>query len=57
MKMMTTFELFAKEKGRDEGIIMGKIEALKEMFQKRYLPKKQFEQMLKPLQMELARLT
>jgi predicted DNA-binding protein (MmcQ/YjbR family) len=65
MKMMTTFELFAMEKGRDEGrnegrnegIIMGKIEALQEMFQKRFLPKKQFEQMLKPLQMELARLT
>jgi hypothetical protein len=24
MKMMSTFELFAKEKGRDEGIIIGK---------------------------------
>ena len=68
MKFLNTFELFAREegmkkgmkKGKEEGTIkgkiMGQIETLQQMFQMRYLPKNQFEQMIRPLQMELAKL-
>jgi flagellar biosynthesis/type III secretory pathway protein FliH len=64
MKFLNTFELFAREKGMEEGRkegtikgrILGQIEILQQMFQMRYLPKKQFEQMIRPLQMELAKL-
>ena len=68
MKFLNTFELFAREegmkKGKEEGMkegtikgkLMGQIETLQQMFQMRYLPKNQFEQMIRPLQMELAKL-
>ena len=68
MKFLTTFELFAKEegmeKGREEGMekgtnkgkILGQIETLQQMFKMRYLPKNQFDQMIQPLQIELAKI-
>ena len=45
-----------KEEGTIKGKILGQIENLQQMFQMRYLPKNQFEQMIRPLQMELAKL-
>jgi predicted DNA-binding protein (MmcQ/YjbR family) len=72
MKFLTTFELFAKEEGREEGMekgreegmekgtnkgkILGQIEALQQMLKMRYLPKNQFDQMIQPLQIELAKI-
>ena len=56
MRFITSFELLGMEQGEQRGNLMGKIETLKEMFQMKYLPKKQFDQMIKPLQLELARL-
>ena len=45
------------EKGANKGKILGQIEALQQMFKMRYLPKNQFEQMIQPLQMELAKIS
>jgi predicted DNA-binding protein (MmcQ/YjbR family) len=60
MKFITSFELIAMEKGEKKGEkkgkILGKIEALKEMLQLNYLPRSQFEKMLQPLQLELAKM-
>jgi len=73
MRFITSFELIGMEKGMEKGIekgmekgkkvgekkgiIMGQIETLKQMFKMKYLPKRQFDLMIKPLKLELAKLS
>jgi len=60
MRYLTTAERIGRKDGRLEGEIKGKIEgeiqSLKKMRQMNYLPKNEYEKLVKPLQLKLKKI-